>query len=256
MATAGIRLALVAMLGGCAPQGPTPASSIPAAPGTIDGFIPRTFRIDSTAMPYRLYVPPGYDATKRYPLVVWLHGGGGIGSDNRSQIDADQIPGTRVWTSPAHATKHPAFVLAPQSPGLWTVGHNVEYLPRVAALIDSLALEFPLDRARLYAAGQSSGGSAAWTLITYRPTLFAAAIILCPGMPLEIPTDRARIPVWIFQGELDAEGYLWNSRTIRDSVRAAGGTPRYTVYRGMGHDIWNRALTEPDLVDWLFAQHR
>jgi predicted peptidase len=251
-----IRLALVATLASCVAAGSTPGTPPPARLVPIDGFVPRTFRIDSIAMPYRLFIPPGYNATQRYPLVVWLHGGGGIGNNNLSQIEADQIPGTRAWTRPEHAARHPAFVLAPQSPGLWTVGNNLEYLPRVAALIDTLAREFSLDRSRFYIAGQSSGGSGAWTLVTYRPTLFAAAVILCPAMPLDVPTDRARIPVWIFQGEVDAEGYLTNARAIRDSVRAAGGMPRYTEYRGMGHDIWNRALTEPDLVDWLFSQHR
>jgi predicted peptidase len=33
-------------------------------------------------MPYRLFVPPNYDAGQKYPLVFWLHGGAGRGSDN------------------------------------------------------------------------------------------------------------------------------------------------------------------------------
>jgi predicted peptidase len=252
------RLVLAVTLASCVAAGSTPGGGAPGAArlAPIDGFVARTFRVDSTAIPYRLFVPPGYDSTKRYPLVVWLHGGGGSGTDNRSQIEADQIPGTHVWTTAENAAKHPAFVLAPQAPGLWTLGASIERLPHVADLVNELAGEFSLDRARFYVAGQSSGGAGAWTLITSRPALFAAAVILCPAMPLDIPTDRARIPVWIFQGEIDSDGFVSNSRAIRDSVRAAGGTARYTEYPGMGHDIWNRVFAEPDLVDWLFAQHR
>jgi predicted peptidase len=32
-------------------------------------------------MPYRLFVPTGYDARRKYPLVVWLHGTSGRGDD-------------------------------------------------------------------------------------------------------------------------------------------------------------------------------
>jgi hypothetical protein len=39
-------------------------------------------------------------------------------------------------------------------------------------------------------------------------------------------------------------------------IRKAGGNPRYTEYAGDGHEIWNRVFREPDLVEWLFAQHK
>jgi predicted peptidase len=37
-------------------------------------------------MPYRLFVPTDYDRKKKYPAVLWLHGGAGRGNDNLSQI--------------------------------------------------------------------------------------------------------------------------------------------------------------------------
>jgi predicted peptidase len=36
--------------------------------------------------PYRLFVPVGYRADRTYPLVLFLHGGGGRGTDNVSQL--------------------------------------------------------------------------------------------------------------------------------------------------------------------------
>ena len=35
---------------------------------------------DSYTMPYRLFVPEGYDSTKIYPLVLFLHGAGERGT--------------------------------------------------------------------------------------------------------------------------------------------------------------------------------
>lgn len=37
---------------------------------------------------------------------------------------------------------------------------------------------------------------------------------------------------------------------------AAGGKPRCTEYPGVGHNVWERAFTEPELLPWVFSQHR
>jgi acetyl esterase/lipase len=55
-------------------------------------FEARTYRSDWT-MPYRLFRP---NAPGRLPLVVYLHGGGGLGNDNEKQMGVGNIFGTRV----------------------------------------------------------------------------------------------------------------------------------------------------------------
>jgi len=62
------------------------------AQDVVDGFVARTFTNGSRqAMPYRLFIPPSYDKDKQYPLVMWLHGAGGAGSNNLAQISEDQV---------------------------------------------------------------------------------------------------------------------------------------------------------------------
>jgi hypothetical protein len=39
-------------------------------------------------------------------------------------------------------------------------------------------------------------------------------------------------------------------------VRNAGGNPLYTEYKGVGHEVWLKTFKEPDLVEWVFAQHK
>jgi predicted peptidase len=234
--------------------------------GTIDGFVARSHRNGDQTMSYRLFVPNGYSAQNKYPLILWLHGGGGSGGDNVRQILGDQIPGTRTWTQPATQVKYPAFVLAPQSPGGWTAqpamgasaGALSAPLALVVAILDSLENEFSIDPHRIYVAGQSNGGFGVWDLITTRPERVAAAIVVCP-LPGD-PTRAARIatmPIWVFQGTADNNGVdlVSASRQMVASIKKAGGHPRYTEYPGAGHDIWTRAFAEPGLVDWLFAQH-
>ena len=64
------------------------------------------------------------------------------------------------------------------------------------------------------------------------------------------------MPIWAFQGDADSATFRDSNRSMIAAVRKAGGMPRYTEYPGMGHAIWDRVFMEPDLVSWLFNQHK
>jgi predicted peptidase len=209
-------------------------------------------------MPYRLFIPPGYNDQKPYPLVLWLHGSGGAGTDNIAQISEDQVPGTHIWTEPQTQSQHPAFVLAPQNPGNW-VERPEELSPGmllVLGILESVKAEFNIDATRVYVAGQSDGGYGTWNLITQRPALFAAAIPICGGGSPRLASRAAQIPIWVFHGRRDDVVPVTESRNMIAAIRKAGGHPQYTEYARMGHDVWKRALTESDLVPWLFDHLR
>jgi predicted peptidase len=229
-----------------------------SAQDNVDGFVARLYRNGLETMPYRLFIPGGYDRQRKYPLIVWLHGAGGAGNDNLRQISGDQIPGTRTWTKPDNQMKYPAFVIAPQSPGRWAdVGHEKLDSPLllVVGILDSLKSQFSIDPQRIYVAGQSDGGYGVWDLITKRPELFAAAIPVCGGGDPARSARVAKMAIWVFHGDADETIPVTASRQMVAAVKKAGGHPRYTEYKGMGHDVWTRAFAEPELVDWLFAQH-
>jgi predicted peptidase len=127
-------------------------------------------------------------------------------------------------------------------------------LVQVLGIVESLRSEFRIDDKRLYVACQSLGGFGTWNLIGKRPDVFAAAIVLCGGgSPAQNVKD---LPIWSFQGDGDRSPFLDSNRAMVTALKAAGGNPRYTEYKGMGHEIWDRVFKEPDLVEWLFAQHK
>src|SRR5262245_4036703 len=119
------------------------------AQDNIDGFEARLYKSESgDMMPYRLFIPPRYDKHKKYPLILWLHGAGGIGIDNVRQIAEDQIPGTRLWTTTENQTRHPAFVLVPQSRSGWAAFSDKELAPpltMVLEIIKAVRGEFRID---------------------------------------------------------------------------------------------------------------
>jgi predicted peptidase len=208
-------------------------------------------------MPYRLFVPRAYDKTRRYPLVVWLHGASGRGQDNLRQIFGDQFFGSRLWIAPENQAKHPAFVVAPQSEWGWAFRQDALHpdLSMVAGILDTLLAEFAIDAQRVYVMGQSMGGGAAWGLVTNQPERFAAAVLVCPAIGDSTASPRAaHVPLWAFQGDKDEE--MVKTVELIDTIKKNGGQPRFTVFRGEGHDIWMRAFADPELIEWLFAQAR
>lgn len=226
---------------------------------TVAGpFRARTY-VNTTGdtMRYRLLLPLEYDSTRKYPLVVCLHGSSGCGTDNVRQIAASAP--AQFLSEPGNRAKYPAFIYVPQCPPETAWGG----LPDVQA-IDSLLFEsilalekeFAIDAGRRYVTGNSLGGYGAWHLIAARPEMFAAAIPICGGGNPALAQSIADVPVWAFHGAQDRIVPVSGSRDIIRAVKKAGGNPRYTEYPDEGHHILKKVTDTPGLLDWLFAQER
>lgn len=233
-----------------------------SASAAVEGFNASPYRSASgETMQYRLFVPPGYDPAQKYPIVLWLHGAGGRGSDNASQLSGGDFAGSHLWVRPEIQQKYHAFVLAPQvdvTKG-WARPHT--NTPPVAIrlaleILDQVEKEYSIDRAREYVAGQSMGGEGVWAAVSIAPERFAAAIALCGYGNAYMLPRVAKVPVWIFQGEEDPLVSVAGMREWVKKLRETGGTPKYTEYPSIGHNVWDVAFTEPNLVEWLFSQHR
>ena len=225
-------------------------------------------------MPYRLFTPSHLEPGRRYPLVVFLHGAGGGGTDNLRQLQSANMFGALVWTLPENQERHPAFVLAPQSDVNWACTiYDPQNPPKTLAdmkwcppealglgaglafqVIDDLLGTLPVDRARIYVTGHSMGGAGAWHMIAQRPRFFAAAVPVC-GHPLVATAEATKnVPIWNFHGVADDIEPVTTSRLMIDTLRKVGSAPRHTEYAGVGHNVFMWAYTEPALIEWLFAQ--
>jgi predicted peptidase len=226
------------------------------------GFEARTYRgANGAAMPYRIFVPPSYDVKKKFPLVLWLHGAAGRGNDNLLQISGGNEPGTHIWTKPENQAKLPAFVLAPQCPEdeLWAnhqTGEMNAPLRMAIEILGAVEKEYTIDLDRVYVAGQSMGGEGTWSLMQHQPTRFAAALPLCAATRFTNLQGIVRVPIWIFQGAEDPVVHVAGAREMAEALRKAGGQPRYSEYPGVGHQVWEKAFVEPELVAWVAAQKR
>ncbi|MBX3441348.1 MAG: prolyl oligopeptidase family serine peptidase [Planctomyces sp.] len=212
---------------------------------------------------YRWHAPPDLEAGRKYPLVIFLHGAGERGDDNAAQL----IHGVKVFASDEVAAKNACFVAAPQCPRgqTWASIDRTRETPRlgdqasapaalVLELIDSLSKEFPIDADRIYITGLSMGGYGTFDLLMREPQRFAAAVPVCGGADVSRAESIKDIPIWIYHGAKDTAVPVERSREIVEALKAAGGAPRYTEYPDIGHDSWNGAYIDQEMLTWLFEQ--
>ena len=216
--------------------------------------------IDGWAMPYRLFRPA---REGQWPLVLYLHGFGGRGNDNRKQIEGGNVFGVFLWALPEIQRRYPCYVVAPQTDRRWLRYGEKMLVPgfgpgaaAAAGVVESLRREFDIDERRIYVTGNSMGGAGTWHMIAHRADLFVAAVPCCGGPTAESGAENPGLPVWNFHGDEDTSIPVDVSRERIAARRKAGGKPLYTEYPGVGHDVSRWAYTEPTLPEWLFAQRR
>ena len=104
--------------------------------------------------------------------------------------------------------------------------------------------------------GLSMGGLGSWAIGTAHPERFAAVVPIC-GRATPRTADRLKaLPVWIFCGDADRDETVRNPRRWPRPSGAAGQPARLTEYRGVGHNSWDRAYNDPELLDWMLAQQK
>jgi predicted peptidase len=191
-------------------------------------------------MPYRLY-SPAVEVRTAVPLIIYLHGAGGWGTDNVKQISGGNTHGTRLWLKPEIAAENPAYVLAPQipNPQPWGAPSSEELSPYanvLMELIDQMKSEFLIDESRVYIMGQSLGGIGVWDIIAKRPDIFAAGVPVCGVGNTERIVNARDVALWAFHGAMDTTVPVAGSREMFTSLEAVKGNIRYTEYPDVGHN--------------------
>lgn len=223
------------------------------------------FRFGDNVLPYRYMAPARVEDGKKYPLVIFLHGAGERGNDNNVQL----VHGVKAFANPEAREKYPCFLIAPQCPvGKrwvevdWSAKrHDMpprpsEPLNWLLGLLEKLKKEKPIDLDRVYVTGLSMGGYGTWDLLSRHADLVAAAVPICGGGDESKAPAMKGVPIWAFHGDKDTAVIPERSRRMVEAVKKAGGTVKYTEYPGVGHNSWDPAYADKELLPWMFAQKR
>lgn len=225
--------------------------------------------IDETDQPYAVYIPKNFDETRKYPLVIFLHGAmsnhrlglrrvfgqGNIqGPDfikpGNIPVETD-LEATRYWPE----LKDVDFIAAaPFARG--TAGYQGIPEQDVYDMLDDLKQRFPIDEDRIYLTGLSMGGGGTIWLGLTRPDIWAAIAPVCPAPPAEsadIVANAANLPVHLFIGDKD---FLYKSvLDWKSKLEASAKIFNYVEYPGIGHNSWEYAYKDGFIFEW-FSQFK
>jgi len=243
---------------------PTNPSNPNTGPQT-SGFVEKSLVDAGVTYKYKVWVPANYNSVSKVPVVLALHGSGGKGNDNVTQIQ--QGVGLVVKDNP----NFPAIVVFPQGPA--GEGNTRSIFVRISqvALAQTLSEYGKSDLTRVYLTGLSYGGLTTFDIAYFNPDLFAGMIPisanLCGGCIFGGSTTDAQgnvlwaakvktTPIWQFQGSIDSAVPVAGVRVEVAAFKAAGLPITYTEIAGGDHAIWDGIYARADVWAWLWAQHR
>ncbi len=199
---------------------------------------------------YGLFVPPDYNPSKKYHLMLYLHGYSDTTSWNFS------------WYQPEFQAQYPTIVLTPKCltsySGGWGTSWDMQETYAISMAfraLDSTRKYYNIDPSLMHVGGTSMGGFGTLYVLASRPGMFASAYVICGGgNPVTAPLIK-NTPLWIFHGDKDPIVPVSQSRNMFHAIIDAGGRlVRYTEYPGVAHNSWENAGREKTLDPWLFSQ--
>lgn len=231
------------------------------------GFLNRTLELDHEVFRYQVYVPAAYAPTNRWPVVLFLHGGGERGDDGLLQTEVGIGSAVR-----RNAAQWPAIIVFPQ--GRKGLRWNAQEAAVALEALRATEAEFSTEPDRVYLTGMSRGGVGSYYLAYRDPARFAAILVACgrvrppdasesavvpaaDGDPFAALARRLRgVPLRLFHGDADATITVEESRLLAAALRELDAPFTYTEIPGGDHNAWDAMYRSAEVVEWLFGQRR
>ncbi len=212
---------------------------------------------NGNALPYCLYLPDDYTPSKKYPVILFLHGAGEIGSDNTLQLN--NIKNMFTYNADYIAQ---SILICPQTPEWWSLDRESYEdgkgtLSSAINLLKEVQNKYSCDKNRIYLTGLSMGSFATWSVLERYGDMFAAAVPVCGGGNEMMASAYVDIPIVMYHGTADPTVSFQGSQRTYDAIVAAGGTKALLIpLEGVGHDAWKQAYADRNMFAWLFAQDK
>lgn len=207
-------------------------------------------------------------------MVLFLHGAGERGNDNVAQLTW----GSKLFLQGNARRRYASIVVFPQCPqdSYWSNvirgtdnkgrqtfefqagGAPTKAMDLLMDLEKQLLQTMPVDTSKIYVMGLSMGGMGTFEIVRRMPNTFAAAIPICGGADTTTAKDIRKTAFWVFHGSNDDVVPVHFSQ---DMIRKLQGfynaaDMQYTEYPGTGHNSWEKAFAEPELLPWLYSNRK
>ena len=202
---------------------------------------------------YWLYTPE--NAAPGMPMIVYLHGGSGKGSQPELITAEESLP--RYLQTGLLQPK--AYVVIPQLPETYRGWE--EAAEPLMQLIAYLETACGVDGTRVSLTGHSMGGVGVWKLAQEFPGFFSCIVPLSGSVQTTGESLRllSETPVWAFVGDSDTVVSPDSSIRAVEALRKQGASAAVTVLEDTDHFGVPAAVDlngDMDVIGWMLEQSR
>ncbi|TCP96278.1 putative peptidase [Cricetibacter osteomyelitidis] len=251
----------------------------------LDDFSSHSVTLNSpdNKLNYQLYIPL-QEQNKKYPLTIFLHGSGQVGTDNIAHLLSSKGAISTLQyeqgfvLAPQYATVFDLFddVQKGQKGGIHWQTENRQQL--LLKMIDETIKTNPnIDTRRIYIVGLSRGAEGGLNLLLNRPHFFAGALLMSGreagtlewidgNATKEILSLVKDVPMWFFHSKEDKVSPVVGSR-INYQLLTELNAPnvKYTeftfnqagdngIINNNAHNTWDAVFNSPEVMTWLLQQ--
>lgn len=228
-------------------------------------------RVGDNVGGYYEALPPDYnDSNKKYPLLVFLHGGGELGDGSDTALPKIL---KNSLTRRLHEKNFPtSFAAGDDSLSFIIISPQFADWPKVKdvnEIMHHALMKYRVDSTRIYLAGLSMGGGASWEYAgSQYGKLLAAIVPICGASWADSAVARQiaynEVPAWAFHNEEDP--VVTAKSTTRYARLINAENPKYpvkvTIWPGSLHDAWTQA-SDPEyreegknMYEWMLQYER
>jgi len=194
---------------------------------------------------YIKYLPKNYEASKEYPLLIFLHGAPQRGN-NIDKLKQTALP----YELENNMLKLSMIVIAPQCPENESWNSFLLY-----DLLIEIFKNHQINRKRIYLTGFSMGGFGTLKFAKDYPKLFAAIAPVCSGGSIYIAEKIHHIPAWFFHGKKDKIIPIEKTQEVIDQLKKFNADLKFTIYPDLAHNVWTKTYKNVALYEWFLSHH-
>ena len=209
-------------------------------------YVEKVFACKSEELVYYIDYPRQYDCTKQYPVIIYLHGYGGVLSSKERFRDTCILQRERIPDGLDF------ILIAPHC----TQKSWLFRFETLCAFVDEITSMPFVDVSRVYLCGSSMGGYSTLMLLLAKPDTFSASIVCCGGGQYWAANFYKDIPIRLIHGALDTTVLPRESEIMAERINAAGGKAELIVHKDLAHDVWSVTFTSSETYQWLLSHKK
>tara|TARA_B100001175_G_scaffold87473_1_gene73615 strand:+ start:204 stop:1142 length:939 start_codon:yes stop_codon:yes gene_type:complete len=192
---------------------------------------------------YVLRFPENFKKNKKYPLVVFLHGG--INSTPRKL-------NSRILTvNSFFIPENDQYIIA--SP----IKLGIDWSPKkIQDVIADIESQLKIDKKRIYLTGLSMGGRGTFIVAAELPDLFAAIMPLSPHHTpysyLNLASKVSHLPIFLHHSRNDKTSKFSVAEKMSDELKKLNANMLFDI-GNFGHYGWNKIYKNPENINWLIS---